>query len=1068
MLSSSLTEKSAKKSKSGFKGLSRSKKHKKSNVDDIDTTNVSSTTNITTTLPTSIISSTSLLNNKSSKMKTSFQIVTNDDAKLSSPLSVVPTAENISNSKSKRKIKKKELKQKKVSEQSNMDTAIPIPATAQQPVKSKKKRGLKLHSHKTVLSGEKAVKIVTKPIFGVPLDVACNRNPSHDEVMLPAFFRHCIDYIEQYGLSSEGIYRVPGVHSQVQAVISSIDNGQEFPDIPPTSATFYHNQDVFTKHRSSHFLIGTTDINFKGKTRHLSSSYTGAKEFNSILSPKISENRGVVTPPSAGFISTAFSVKNPMASVGSCSSNAGVGAGSNDSPAKHLLPTSSLIAPNAATSVYPQSTLPHDPAVIASVIKQFLRSLPESILTKRLSNVIESLSTDTVQFYHNLSALVHQELPVSNRYLLAWIIQHMMHIIDRAGENRMTLANIIIVLSPCLGISHRLLSILLNPTPPKDFSLDLCKLDPKLPAFNPDKSNIDPSTWHWLFPHPVYLLRPYIPPLKLIHGLELPDSNEELDVELKKQESLLAHLCEEIKLGETSPGKEYLLRDVQHIITEIKRRKALTDPEAIRQEIIKQQTQLDRLHLAIAQCATIDAHSDTSSGLSQLKDTSTSGQRRRITGSDKSSKSHHHHHSHRHHNTDHLHQLTDKKIPYSDELWEVQRQITMLKRKLKQHEKLNEQQQQPQSSLTAITNSEMMGTTMATAVQEASSISPLPSSSSTTTCHSPSVLYMSGAPLIIPSVSELDQEEVLNLTLRKLAIEPSITTTMTTTTATITSTIDELNCSTTVNNNTRNGDGNTIVYSSQTTASSENDNTTLVKEATPISSSTVINQRDETNVCMTNLSETNNASLDFKSSTSKSQNNKESLNNTVMSIHDTDAPASVTTIPSSEQLPHNNNENQFDENLISCAASETQQKNSIIQAIDREVHPEFIHQTYASPRDYDEVFSRNSIKTTAPNTLLSHYLMTDSPSLPPPPDLAPKLTEFIEPSAIMFTNTNTTMMTTTSTFIQDPNQRQMMYYKARKQELIAIQADLKARIRSENAEINRLQLTTFNRISKQR
>ncbi|VDP32332.1 unnamed protein product [Schistosoma margrebowiei] len=42
----------------------------------------------------------------------------------------------------------------------------------------------------------------------MPLDIACNRNPSHDGIVLPAFFRHCIDYIEQYGLSSEGIYRV--------------------------------------------------------------------------------------------------------------------------------------------------------------------------------------------------------------------------------------------------------------------------------------------------------------------------------------------------------------------------------------------------------------------------------------------------------------------------------------------------------------------------------------------------------------------------------------------------------------------------------------------------------------------------------------------------------------------------------------------------------------------------------------------------------------------------------------------------------------------------------------------
>ena len=47
-----------------------------------------------------------------------------------------------------------------------------------------------------------------QPVFGVSLDVAIQRDPSFDDVPLPAFFRHCIDYLEKYGLSSEGIYRV--------------------------------------------------------------------------------------------------------------------------------------------------------------------------------------------------------------------------------------------------------------------------------------------------------------------------------------------------------------------------------------------------------------------------------------------------------------------------------------------------------------------------------------------------------------------------------------------------------------------------------------------------------------------------------------------------------------------------------------------------------------------------------------------------------------------------------------------------------------------------------------------
>ena len=38
-----------------------------------------------------------------------------------------------------------------------------------------------------------------KPIFGVPLAVAVARSKCHDGVPLPAIFRECIDYIEEFG-----------------------------------------------------------------------------------------------------------------------------------------------------------------------------------------------------------------------------------------------------------------------------------------------------------------------------------------------------------------------------------------------------------------------------------------------------------------------------------------------------------------------------------------------------------------------------------------------------------------------------------------------------------------------------------------------------------------------------------------------------------------------------------------------------------------------------------------------------------------------------------------------------
>ncbi|KAK4475488.1 hypothetical protein MN116_002537 [Schistosoma mekongi] len=1079
-MSSNLNQKSSKLSKSGFKGLSRSKKHRKRENDrNEEVEKHSNTLNnlpITTTSTTTSLTSLSpniqdSLCNKSIKKKSiNMQNSANllqtindncDNDKIASSRDIgsflkTPTSttlnehstNNVLSNKSKRKAKRKEEKQSKYS---TTTTDLIVTNSQNSSVKNKKKRGLKLHSHKSALMMEQPTKSVNKPIFGVPLEVACSRNPSHDGIILPAFFRHCIDYIEQHGLSSEGIYRVPGVHSQVQAVISAIDNGIEFPDIPPTSATFYCDEvNLSRQQRISNFLVGS-DSSSKGKIRHLSSSHSKLKENSSSnLSHKTIDSRSINIPKPNNLITNTFCAKTPNS-----------GSGNSPMIQSPTLLTSST-SPQLSTTTTTTASLPHDPAVIASVVKHFLRSLPESILTKRLSNVIESLTTDNVQFYHNLSVLIHQELPVSNRYLLAWIIQHMMHIIDRAGENRMTLANIIIVLSPCLGISHRLLGILLNPTPPKDFSLDLCKLDAKLPAFNVNNLNIDPSTWHWLFPHPIYLLKSYIPPLKLIHDLELPDSNEELDIEFKKQESLLAYLCEQIQLGdELNSDKEYLLRDVQHIMTEIKRRKTLTNPDAIRQEIIKQQAQLDRLHKAITQNTNIinannitntastvgvDVCSDTSSGLSQSKDNVGCNQRRRVTGTDKHSKNHRHH-------------VPDEKIPYSDELWEVQRQLTMLKRKLKQYEKSNELRQCQQQLPSIMTNSDTSPPTLE--IDESKS-------------NYPCVLFMSGAPLIIPSISELDQEEVLNLTLRKLPIESIVSSTNLPTTSNNV-------CSKTLDNNLHhNDDKMTEIHQiSTSTIFSHTEITTLSKSVETTNTTTLENVRNEC-TCKQDGDINNRDGAYSREDALKQIEEALDINTIVKDENDHKQPlaqedSTMTVGDNNEKSVHHSQNqqegltiksHQMSNTYNQVAENEVKSHEGVLRSVlsttptetnDQKIHDVFSNQstlilttatTTTTTTTTTTVATSSSISPIHPSEIKStvnnsYYFMNDSPSLPPPSDLAPKLSEFIESS--------------TKTSENDINQRQIMYYKARKQELIAIQTDLQARIRSENAEISRLQ-----------
>ncbi|VDP88654.1 unnamed protein product [Echinostoma caproni] len=478
-----------------------------------------------------------------------------------------------------------------------------------------------------------------KPVFGVRLSVAYERSPSHDGVPLPAFFRYCIDYVEQYGLSTEGIYRVPGVNSQIQALVTALDKGEDFLQIPPTSPSYYQLLEAM-KHPAG-----------SRGTHH-----TGVQSFDS-------------------------------ASKGKGQTHA------------------------------------------------------EPVLTTSLGPVMESVPAETPTVYESLARLVHQQLPRPHRYLLAWLLQHMVHIIDRAGENLMTQANIIIVLSPCLGISHRLLSLLLGP-PPSDVHINLSLFDPSLPPADPENAGVDPSTWHWLFPHPAYLLRPYRAPLRPGPDLELPETNEELDLELHKQESLLYHLHEQIGQGDTSAEKEALLWEVQRLVTEIRRRKQLVDPDAIRAELSRQQAQLDRLHRAIAQNSSETSAELTGSG-TQTDGSQPAGN---VCGSDSAP-------THRRRPAGSAKSRAEPVSLYSDELWEVQRQVTMLKRRLKQQEKL--------------ANTGSGHTSQQTGVPAIA----VPSSNLSVSRSDVLVHPVGGVPLIIPTLSELDEEEVLNLTLRKLPLD---------------------------------------------------------------------------------------------------------------------------------------------------------------------------------------------------------------------------------------------------------------------------------------------------------
>ncbi|KAL5968065.1 RalA-binding protein 1 [Taenia solium] len=458
-----------------------------------------------------------------------------------------------------KKAKMKESKQKKKSEKGKASKKTEEAAeTLELPPKAsaKKKKRRKKIGGVDVAGTEPNI---DKAVIGVTLATALERNPSHDGVPLPAFVRYLIDFIEEYGLAVEGIYRVPGVNSQVKQFINALNNGVEFPDIPPTSPAFLHYDETPKS-------VGATML--------------GSRE-------------GGTT-----FSQVAFTLPPP----------------------------------------------PHDPAVVTSVLKHFLRSLPEPLLTTELSSSIEAVCDQTGGGRRRrLAELVHRELPRVNRYLLAWLLQHMVHVIDRAGDNKMTLSNLVIVFSPTLRMSHRLLALLLQPSPEDGAIIELAESEPTRLVGLANVSN--QAFPHWLFPHPAFTYRPYKAPLPPpppsseagFMPFDLPDSLSELEDELFKQESLLTFTHQQIVSGRASAEKDAFIWEVQHLVTKMKRRKTLlelTDPEAIRAELTRHEARLERVQQELVKFKTTEgtAAASTNSGIASASSISV------ITSPEKASK----------------------------------------------------------------------------------------------------------------------------------------------------------------------------------------------------------------------------------------------------------------------------------------------------------------------------------------------------------------------------------------------------------------------------------------------
>ncbi|KAI6659998.1 RalA-binding protein 1-like [Oopsacas minuta] len=94
---------------------------------------------------------------------------------------------------------------------------------------NKAKKDLAEPGHPSIISS-----IETK-VFGVSLLDAIDRSVIQDDILIPTVFRECIDYIEAFGLETEGLYRVGGPVKSIEAVKQQYDRGEyiDFSNVIP-------------------------------------------------------------------------------------------------------------------------------------------------------------------------------------------------------------------------------------------------------------------------------------------------------------------------------------------------------------------------------------------------------------------------------------------------------------------------------------------------------------------------------------------------------------------------------------------------------------------------------------------------------------------------------------------------------------------------------------------------------------------------------------------------------------------------------------------------------------------
>ncbi|KAI6178513.1 RalA-binding protein 1 [Aphelenchoides besseyi] len=198
----------------------------------------------------------------------------------------------------------------------------------------------------------------------------------------------------------------------------------------------------------------------------------------------------------------------------------------------------------------------------ADLLKRFIRQLPEHILTEKLRERFRETAINckcgdqnpcTCEVVEQLAECT-KLLPRENFYLLGYVFRHAQDVIMNSEENKMNLKSLGTILQAALNLITREVRIfLLNAS---------------------SAMNLTRGPIVELFAEVQF--QPYAKPKnahEIAHTVIIP-SEEELVIELRKQESLLADLHEQLRYTtdkKQHDSKSHLIWDVQNTITVLKR-----------------------------------------------------------------------------------------------------------------------------------------------------------------------------------------------------------------------------------------------------------------------------------------------------------------------------------------------------------------------------------------------------------------------------------------------------------------------------------------------------------------